>query len=198
VVHFQADGDVQVACKDAQGDGALITGLSPGTQSFTVHARRGADELYASAAVTVTVAEGQTTSAGNVQAHGIPDDLAIFANFRAWNGADAGWSTCSLAHVATIDYVIQDYADTTIASGTVYCTDPAGISFTGANALDRDNYVIRMRGFASGASTETFDSASTAVVPACSGQAFDHYGRVATGDWEVFLFDTTGNTTVCP
>ncbi len=198
VVSFQVDGPVQVACKDAAGDGAFIGGLTPGTQTFTVTGRRGGIALYSSAVGTVTVAEGQTTQVGNVQVHGIADDLDVYANFRSRYGNDVGWSTCFLANVATLDYVLADYANTVIASGTVSCTDPAGISFTGPNALDRDNYVIRMRGFASGASTESFDSATVAVTPTCSGQAFDHYGQVVPDVWDVVLFDTTQNATVCP
>ncbi len=198
IVSFQVDGDVHVACKDAAGDGTLIQGISPGTQAFTVTGRRGGVSLYSSSAVTISVADGQTTSAGSVQVHGIPGDLAVYANFRGRYGADMGWSTCFGANVASLDYVIADWANTVVASGTVSCTDPAGILFANPNGLDRDNYVIRMRGFASGYSTESFDSASTVVTPACSGQAFDHYGQAATDVWDVLLFDTTLNGTVCP
>jgi hypothetical protein len=200
LVTFQVDGPVQVACKDAAGDGAFIQGISPGTQTFTVTGRRGGVALFSSAPVTVTVAVGQTTSVPDVQAHGIQDDLAVYANFLGRYGGDQGWASCYLANVSTLDYVIADYANTVVASGTVSCTDPAGISFIGASALDRDNYVIRMRGFAPGQQVESFDSATTALAPTCDGQAFDHLGQSAPNPdaWDVLLFDTTLNSTVCP
>ncbi len=198
IVSFQLDGDVQVPCADNAGDGALVAGIRPGTQSVYVTGRRGSHALFQSQPLTVTVAVGQTTQAGSVNALGIADNLAVYANFLSRTGTDVGWSTCALAGVSTLDYVIADWANTVVASGTVSCTDPAGISFLGGGALDRDQYVIRMRGFPAGSAVETFDSATTVVAPTCDGQAFDHYGQLATDAWDVSLFDVHLNSTVCP
>ncbi len=196
VVSFQRDGDVTVSCADNAGDGAMITGISAGTQSVTITGRRGGHALFQSQPLTITVAVNQTTAAGTVHVLGIPGDLAIYAHFLDQFGNSAGWTTCQLANVATLDYVIADGVNTTVESGTINCADPAGVSFLNPNGLDRDQYVIRMRGFASGASVESFDSATTAVAPTCSGQAFNHYG--ASDAWDVDLFDVTHNLTVCP
>ncbi len=196
VVSFQVGGDVTVSCSDSGGDGALVTGVASGTQTVYVTGRRGTHALYQSQTMTITVATGQTTAAHGVQALGIPGDLAIYAHFLDQFGNSVGWSSCALANVATLDYVIADWANTVVAQGVVNCANPAGVSFLSPNNLDRDQYVIRMRGFASGASVESFDSATTAVAPTCSGQAFNHYG--ASDAWDVELFDVTANATLCP
>lgn len=194
VVSFPVGGDVQVPCADASGDGALINAVAAGTQTVVVTARRGGVALY-SAQTTLTVGVGQTTSAP-VQVFGIPNDLAVYAHFRGQTGA-GGWPTCSAAGVASLDFVLVDWANTVVASGSVACTDPAGVSFVanvGTGNLDRDNYAIRMRGFPSGSGVETFDSASTATNPACNGQAFNHFGSDA---WDVSLYDVTHNSLIC-
>ncbi len=199
IVSFQFDGDVQVPCSDAAGDGALIGGIGTGTQNVYVTGRRGGHALYQSQTFTITVAQNQNTSGSVIQVLGIPDNLYVYANFLDQFGANAGWTTCTAAFGpagGTLDYVIADWANTTVASGTVTCTDPAGVSFVGSDALDRDQYVIRMRGFPSGSSVETFDSATTAVTPHCDGQAFNHYGP--NDNWDVALFDVSHNALLCP
>lgn len=185
--------NVQVPCADSAGDGALIVDVSPGTQTITITARRGSAALY-SGQTTVAVVSGQVTT-GSVQALGIPDDLDIYAHFLNQNGT-SGWATCALAAVNSLGYSIVDWAGTVVASGTTPCSDPAGLSFTGSNALDRDNYVIRLQGF-TGASAD-FDSATTAVAPHCSGQAFNHFSNdTAAFGWDVNLYDVTANATLC-
>ncbi len=196
VISFQVGGDVTMPCADASGDGALVTGVAPGTQTVFVTGYRGRHALYQSQNTTLTVATGQTTAVHGVQALGMADNLAVYANFVSRTGA-VGYATCAAAGVASIDYVIADWANTTVASGRVDCSDPAGVSFAGNNALDRDQYVIRMRGFTTTTGqVEDFDSATTAVAPTCSGQAFNHYG--ANDAWDVSLYDVTQNTTFCP
>jgi hypothetical protein len=199
VVSFST-GDVQVPCADQVGDGAGITNVVAGTQSVVVTGRRGAVALY-TAQTNVTVLANDVTPV-NIQVFGIPDDLDIFAHFMNRFGTLEAWPTCGGpggAGVSTLSYSIVDFANTVVASGTVSCTDPAGLSFRGSAALDRDNYIIRMQGFPPSSQTETFDSATTALNPACDGQAFDHFGP-STGNaaWDVLLYDTTPNTTICP
>jgi hypothetical protein len=189
IVSFSVGGDVQVPCADASGDGALINGVAAGTQTVVVTGLRGCAALY-SAQTTVTVGVGQTTSAP-VQVSGIPNDLAVYAHFRGQSGANTGWATCFDAGVTSLDYTIVDWANTVVASGTVSCTDPAGVSFLGNGGLDRDNYAIRMRGFNPSFTAPTFDSASPASSPACNGQAFNHFGNDA---WDVVLYDVTSGT----
>jgi hypothetical protein len=187
--------DVQVPCADSAGDGALIVDVSTGTYAVTITGRRGSAALY-SGQTTVTVVAGQVTST-SPQVYGIPDDLDIYAHFLNQTGT-GGWATCALANVATLGYAIVDWAGTVVASGTTPCTDPAGLSFTGASALDRDNYVIRLQGFEPSATTEAFDSATTAVSPTCSGQAFNHFSAdTGAYGWDVDLFDVTANGTIC-
>lgn len=188
-------GTVQVNCADAAGDGALVAGITPGTQTVTVTGQRGSHALY-SGQTTVTVYDGQNTPA-SVQAYGIQSDLDVNAYFLAYNGGP-GWSTCANAGVSTLTYSLVDYASTVVASGSVSCTDPAGVSFVGAYGLDRDNYAIRMRGLSG--SSVTFDSATEYVSPTCSGQAFNHFGTDTGGyAWNVDLYDITLNgTNLCP
>jgi hypothetical protein len=189
-------GSLSLPCHDPAGDGGAVTGLPPGTQSATLTAFRSGHALY-NAQVNVTVVANQVTSA-QVDLYGIPDDLDIYAIFR--NRFDTGgWSTCANALVASLTYSLVDLAGTVVASGSVSCTDPAGVSFRNASALDRDNYAIRMLGYETGATLEAFDSATTAVAPTCSGQPFNHYGaNVGSNAIDVFLYDVSQNTTVCP
>jgi hypothetical protein len=199
VVLSVAGFDLAAPCADAQGDGGLFSSIPAGSQTIVVTGRRGGVALYRSQ-FNVTVLADQTTSR-SLQVLGIPDELDVYALFRDAGGANVGWSTCAQAGVATLGYRLVDWADTTVASGTVACTDPAGLSFAGAGAgsLDRDNYAIRLQGFPAASSTETFDSATTAVSPTCSGQAFDHYGfDVGVAAKDVTLYDVSSNVTVCP
>jgi hypothetical protein len=97
--------------------------------------------------------------------------------------------------VEEFTYALVDWAGTVVASGTVSCTDPAGVSFRAGQALDRDLYAVRMQGFVSPTATEAdFDSAST--VFACAAQEFAHYG--VDDSWDVWLYDVTANPTLCP
>jgi hypothetical protein len=189
-------GSVSLPCHDPAGDGGAVTGLPAGTQTVTVTAFRSGHAIY-QAQKNVNVVAGQVTSA-QVDLYGIPDDLDIYAIFR--NRFDTGgYSTCANALVASLTYSLVDFAGTVVASGSVSCTDPAGVSFRNASALDRDNYAIRMLGYESGATVEAFDSATTAVTPTCSGQPFNHYGaNVGLNAIDVLLYDVSLNTTLCP
>lgn len=200
VVSFDVGGDVVVPCADNAGDGARITGVEPGSRSVVVTGRRGSAELFQTQPFTVDVVLDQVETTPVIGVAGIPDNLAVYANFVGRLGQDVGWRYCADPDVQTITYKIVDVADTVIAHGSVDCIDPTppGVSFTGQYALDRDNYAIRMRAWRTGTATAILDSAST-VAPAnytCNGQAFNHFGP--NDAWDVLLYDVTQNSTVCP
>jgi hypothetical protein len=194
LVQSTTGGSAQVPCDGSQ---AALVSLSPGPQTITVIGRRGAVQLF-STFFDVSIATGQTV-VQDVDLFGIPDELDVFALFRDRFGGP-GWSTCFDAGVASLSFSIVDGAGTEVATGTVSCTDPAGVSFTGAQALDRDDYAIRMLGFPAGSLLEDFDSATTAVAPVCNGQPFNHFGPSVgvMGGWTVLLYDVSSNSTFCP
>ncbi len=200
VVSFDVGGDVVVACADNAGDGARITGIQPGVRSVFVTGRRGTAELFRSSTFTVDVQVGQIATTPLLNVGGIVDNLSVYANFRDQYGNPVvNWTSCAAVGVDTLSYKIIDVANNVIASNNnLPCTDPAGVSYTGANGIDRDNYAIRMQGWRSGTATPIFDSASKLAPPYpndCNGQAFDH---VAPDAWDVLLFDVTHNgTNVC-
>jgi len=180
-------------CDAGPVDGALFTAFT-GSQTLTFTGYRGGAALYESV-FNVTVVEGATTIL-DADLWGIPDDLDIYARFVDSDGFDVGWSTCALAGVATLSWSLVDWAGTVVDSHSAACTNPAGVSYSGASALDRDQYAIRVQGFPSGSIVETFDSATTRVAPACDGQAFNHYGP-GVGTWDVWLYDVSTNLTLC-
>lgn len=192
---FSSGPSTTVPCTAGGFDGAVITAIPAGSQTVTITGYRGSIALY-STQFTVNI-PGAGTDVLDANVYGLFDDLDVNALFRTWNGAP-GWGTCAAAGVSGLTYSIVDYAGYVIASGSVSCTDPAGVSFTGNQGLDRDIYTIRMQGFPS-AGPETFDSATTAVTPTCDGQAFSHYGTdTGAAGWYVYLYDVTGNATLCP
>ncbi len=192
VVSFDVGGDVVVACADNAGDGARITGIQPGTRTVVVTGRRGSAALFASSAFTVDVFVDQVETTPLLDVAGIADNLYVYAHFLGQLGQNMGWTTCANAGVTSFDYWIEDYAGTVVAHATnVPCTNPAGVSFTGQDALDRDNYAIRFKGYAG--SSQTFDSATEALRPYCDGQAFNHFG--ADDTWPVAVYDVTHNGT---
>jgi hypothetical protein len=195
VVSFPS-GDVVVPCTDGGGDGAYVT-APPGTQTVVLTGRRGGVDLFTEQ-VTLTISENQTTDAP-VQLTGIASNLSVYAHFLdRYGSAVVNWNTCTGAGVSDLDWRIVDSNGTTVASAIASaCSDPAGVSFLGAGALDRDTYTIRMQGYPAASAVETFDSATTAVTPVCDGQAFDHFGQAATDRWDVDLYDVTHNTTGC-
>jgi len=180
-------------CDGGALDGAVFSALA-GTQTLTLTGYRGPAALYRSV-FNVTIVEGATEPL-DADLWGIPDDLDIYAWFVDRDGFDVGWSTCALAGVATLSWSLVDWAGTVVDSHSAACTNPAGVSYSGASALDRDQYAIRVQGFPSGSIVETFDSATTRVAPACDGQAFNHYGP-GVGTWDVWLYDVSTNLTLC-
>ena len=202
---FSSGWSTQVACSNGGFDGATIGGVPAGAaQTVTVTGYRSGHALYASQFTGVDVPVGGATPL-SASVYGLYDDLNVNALFRSYSGAYvSSWTTCAGSGVAKLTYSIQDYAGTYVAVGTVNCTDPyaPGVSFTGNAGLDRDTYTIRMQGFPSGSSVETFDSATTyfgsTSANYCSGQPFNHYGpNIGTGAWNVTLYDITGNSTLC-
>ncbi len=187
---FSRGGSRTFAC--APG-GASQVSVEAGSQSVTVTGYRGAVPLYSSQ-FTVNVPQNGTAPLA-AAVYGIPGDMTIWAHFREWNGADVGWSTCALAGVTTLTWSLVDYGGTVIDTSSMACTNPAGVTYAGASALDRDTYTIRMQGFPP-TGPETFDSATTQVAPTCSGQPFNHYG--SAGDWDVILYAVDLNPTFCP
>jgi hypothetical protein len=161
----------------------------------TLTGYRGPAALYQTS-FDVTIPQGAVVPLP-ADVFGIPDELDIYAWFLDPDGFDVGWSTCAVADVSTLSWALVDWAGTVVDSAEFPCTDPAGVSYRGAAALDRDQYAIRMQAFGP-ADTLEFDSATTRVSPACSGQLFDHYGpSIGTTAWDVLLFDVAGNTTFC-
>jgi hypothetical protein len=200
VVSYGAGGSRSFACDNGSYDGAVDTRAPVGSQTVTLTGYRGNAALYQSF-FNVTVAENQTVLL-DADVWGIPDDLDIYARFLDRHGV-AEWTTCAAAGVDTITWSLVDWAGTVVDSNSHACTNPAGVSYRGAAAIDRDQYVIRMQAFETGSAFEVFDSASTqlsATNPvACDGQAFDHYGpSIDPFAWDVWLFDVTLNSTFCP
>jgi len=183
-----------VPCVFQGVQGVLTSGFLAGTYTLQFDGFRGNNRLY-STRVDVTVVD-RGANQFSVVLPGIPDELDIFADFFSQDGTTQ-FTTCANARVLELDYAIVDRAGTQVASGTVSCVDPAGVSFTGAQALDRDTYRIRLQGFESGVPTAVLDSAST--VFACATPSFSHYGQsTGAAGWAVSLYDVAGNATRCP
>lgn len=194
VVTFGSGASRQVPCQDGFGDGALISGVRAGTQTMVVTGRRGGVDVYRSQ-FDVAIQSGVTTVL-DVEVYGIPDDLDILAELVTPTGG-AAYTGCAAAGVSGFTYSIVDSAGSVMATGSAGCTaDHPDLSFRGNQALDRDTYTIRLQAPASG--PVVFDSATTAVSPACSGQAFGHTG-VDTGAnaWQPLMYDVTQNGTRC-
>lgn len=193
VVSSSTGQSIGVPCSDNVGDGATIPGVWVGTQNIVVTGRRDGDALYVSDPITVTIAQNQLTQVSTpVQATGIPGNIDLYANFLdQFGGVVPNWVSCGSVLVTSLTFELRDYADNVVASGSVSCSDPAGISFTGTDALDLDNYAIRMKAFRN--TTQIFDSATMALTPTCTRPSFDH---LASGDvWDVPLYDITRNGT---
>lgn len=198
VVSYGAGGSRTFACDNGAYDGVVDTLAPAGSQTVTLTAYRGAAALYQSF-FNVVVPENATVLL-DADVWGIPDDLDVYARFLDRHGV-AEWTTCAAAGVTTISWSLVDWAGTVVDSNSHACTNPAGVSYRGAAAIDRDQYVIRMQGFPA-TGPEDFDSASTqlsAMNPvACDGQAFDHYGTsVDAFAWDVWLFLVEDNATLC-
>ncbi len=186
-----------VPCSDSVGDGATIHGVWTGAQNIVVTGRRDGDALFVSDPVPVTIAQGQLTQVQTpVPAAGIPGNIYVYANFLDQFGAAVpNWVSCGNVQITSLTYEIRDYAESVIASGSVSCADPAGVSFVGTDALDLDNYAIRMKAYrtTNQVTTQIFDSATMALTPTCTRPSFDH---LASGDsWDVPLYDITLNGT---
>jgi hypothetical protein len=183
-----------VPCQDNVGDGGLFVGVPAGNQSVVVTGRRGGVDIYSSQ-FTIAVVAGTTTPV-NLDVYGIPDDIDILAELVTRFGSSP-YTSCNQAVVSGFTYSIHDSAGTVMESGSAGCTTGLpDLLFRGSSALDRDTYTIRMQAPASG--PVVFDTATTAVAPTCSGQAFNHTG-VDTGAnaWVPLMYDTTANPTVC-
>jgi hypothetical protein len=194
VVTFGTGAGRQVPCQDNVGDGALISGVHAGTQTMVVTGRRAGVDIYSSQ-FNVAVQSGTTTPL-DLDVYGIPDDLDILAELVTPTGG-ASYASCNAAGVSGFTYRVVDSAGTVMATGSLGCTTGLpGLSFRGNQALDRDTYTIRLQAPATGA--VVFDSATTAVSPACSGQPFGHTGvDTGTNAWRPLVYDITGNGTVC-
>lgn len=194
-IAYSRGGSANFPCRTGAFEGAVHTAAPVGSQTVTLTAFRGSAALYQSS-FNVTIAQDATLRL-DADLWGIPDDLDIYANFVEWNGAP-GWASCGTAVVTTLTWSLVDWFGTVVDQGSAPCTNPAGVSYRGAQALDRDQYTIRMQGFPSGGPPETFDSATTAVTPTCDGQAFDHYGpSLDPFAWDVLLYWVDDNLTFC-
>ena len=171
--------------------------LVPGTYDLLVTGYQGSVQAYQQQ-IQVNV----PGSSVQVSVPGIEDDLDLLAHF--WNrlGTSQDWATCSQAGVQSLTYNLFDGARNPVASGSVSCGVPAGASFRVAlgTGLDRDSYTLRMQGFPTVTPVlngETFDSASS-VANSCGAASFVHHGtNIGAAAWNVELFDTTTNGTVC-
>jgi hypothetical protein len=175
--------------------GATFLDFARGPTTFVVTGyRNGVSNPLYTGQGTVDVVGGANNPI-TIVASGIPDDLDLVAHFCNANGTcPLTFPTCSGVGVDTLSFHLVDWANTSVAVGTVSCgTGTPGVSFTGAQALDRDNYAIRMQSLTGGAAgTVLDDSATSAFSPVCSSPAFDHYGN-DTGSfaWIVNLYDVS-------
>lgn len=194
VVTFGDGASRQVPCQDSAGDGALITGVHAGTQTLVVTGRRGGVDVYSSQ-FSVAIQPGVTTLL-DLDVYGIPDDIDVLAELVTATGG-AAFTSCAAAGVSGFTYSVVDSAGSEMATGSAACTTGLPtLSFRGNQALDRDTYTIRLQAPATG--PVVFDSATAAVSPACSGQAFGHTG-VDTGAnaWRPLMYDVTLNAARC-
>lgn len=178
--------------------GAIFGPMSSGVHDLVLTGYAGQVATY-QARFQVTVVEGRTVEYA-VTLPGIPDDLDVYARFMDRFGTTEPWTTCAAAKVNTLTYNLVDGAGTSVASGSVTCTDPAGLSFRVAQGtgIDRDTYTIRLVGYRTGVAAPIFDSATTALSPSCSAQSFAHHGSdVGAAAWDVKLYDVTSNPTLC-
>jgi hypothetical protein len=197
VVTFGRGGSVTLPCWSGAVEGGLVQRAPAGAQVVTLTGYRGSAALYETS-FDVAIPERGTVSLP-ADVFGIPDDLDIYATFLDFDGSLETWSaSCALAQVSTLSWSLVDWAGTVVDSAEFPCTEPPGVSYRGASALDRDQYAIRMQGLGPTGTVE-FDSATTQVAPTCSGQPFDHLGpSVGNFAWDVLLFDVVGNPTFCP
>jgi hypothetical protein len=192
-VSYSRGGSRSFSCRSGGRDGVVDTNAPAGTQRITITAYRGSVPLYRSS-FDAAIPEGGTVLL-DADVWGIPDELDLYARFLDATGTFEDWSTCGAANVTTLTWSLVDWAGTVVEAGSVPCLNPPGVSFRGAFAVDRDEYVIRMQGFAPGGLT--FDSASTRF--SCSAQSFNHHGpSIGNLGWDVFLYDITQNANLCP
>jgi len=193
-------GDIPCIFGDAYNpgvQGATVPALPSGVHDIVLTGYHGSVATF-EAALQVTVVEGREVQYA-VTLPGIPDDLDVYARFMNRLGT-AELAGCGAAGVDSLSFNLVDGAGTSVASGSTGCVDPARVSFRVAQGqgIDRDTYTIRMTGHQTGVTDPVFDSATTALVPTCSAQTFDHYGSdVGTAAWDVLLYDVSANPTLC-
>jgi len=191
---------VSYPCVGSGVQGVTFLNVTPGTYDLVLTGFQGSVPTNEQP-VTVSVGVG-TGNTFSVSIPGIQDDLDLLAHF--WNqfGTSEDWATCSAAGVQSLTYNLLDGANNQIATGSVSCGVPAGASFRVAlgTGIDRDSYTLRMQGFPTVTPVlngETFDSASS-VANSCGAASFVHHGtNIGAAAWNVKLFDTTLNGTVC-
>jgi hypothetical protein len=189
------DGSIQTFSCITQGvQGIQINGLPAGSQTFQLSGYRGGVELYW-AQQTVNVPDGASVSQ-DVSLFGLTGALDVFPIFSDAVGQPLPQYSGTCNDVSTLNYVLEDSARTTIASGSVPCTGAGTIRFSGPTVLDLDTYTIRLQGFIGASTVETFDSETP---PACAAQSFNHFGANDTGGsgWAVTMYDTSGLSAVC-
>lgn len=178
--------------------GATIPALPVGSYTFVLTGYQGNVPVF-QGQVAATVVEG-TEVRYSVALAGIQDDLDVYALFFNRDGTSQAWTTCAAAGVDSLSFNLVDGANTSVGSGSVSCMDPAGVSFRVAQGkgVDRDTYSIRLQGLRTGVTAPVFDSATTALVPTCSAQTFNHFGSdTGNAAWDVKLYDVTANGTLC-
>jgi hypothetical protein len=197
VVTFGRGGSATLPCWSGAVEGGTVQRAPAGAQLVTLTGYRGSAALYQSSFEIAIPAGGVV--AHDLDVYGIPDELDIYAWFLEFDGTLRDWSTsCALARVSTLSWSLVDWAGTVVDAADFPCTEPPGVSYRGAAALDRDQYAIRMQGLGPNGTLE-FDSATMEVSPVCSGQPFNHYGpSIGNFAWDVLLFDVAGNLTFCP
>ncbi len=178
--------------------GVYIQGMDAGVHDLVLTGYHGSVATF-QATVQVTVVEGRIAEY-SVTLPGIPDDLDVYATFWDQFGNTGAGSTCAQAGVDGLTYDLVDGHGTSVTSGSMSCLDPAGVSFRVAQGkgIERDAYTMRFRGYRTGLPAQIFDSATSALLPACSLLPFGHYGSdVGANAWDVKLYDVTKNATLC-
>lgn len=187
-------GGITWDCRYGGVQGVTLLDMPAGTYDLRVVGYR-VDLDYASdialydSDVTVAVYGGSVSQA-TAEVYGRWADLTLYADLR--NAIDtASFASCLAAGVTEIDYFLVDVASTVVASGTVPCSDPTppGVAFTGAAALDLDEYRVRFKAYASSVDTVPDFDTNTPFF-GCGVSRVDHYEIDPV--WTVNAYDVLG------
>ncbi|HET7752343.1 MAG TPA: hypothetical protein VFK85_00420, partial [Anaeromyxobacteraceae bacterium] len=183
-------------CVNELGDqGVIVRAVRPGSHTWVITGYRGDPgvALY-EATFSFTVASDRRTVIDSppVTLTAIQNDLVLEAQLRSLAvPPDPGqFFTCGAAGVSRLTYSLVDFFGTELAFGDLPCPGPAVRPSVTIPALARDNYAVRMQGFAGPSPTPVFDTVvpvNTTTAPVCgSDPVFDHLDNDAV---TVSLFD---------